>query len=356
MASSTPRAPTIPAAHDTEPPYAPVRWGVLGAANIALRKVIPAMQRSRRSHVVAIASRDGAKARAAADALGIARAHASYEALLADPEVEAVYNPLPNHLHVPWTIRAAEAGKHVLCEKPVALSAAEARTLLAVRERTGVCIGEAFMARTHPQWWTARELVASGRLGELRLVAGHFSYYRRDPADIRSVPAWGGGALMDIGCYPITLSRWLFGAEPTAVVGMLEHDPDFGVDRLTSALLRFPTGQATFTCAGQLVPYQRMQLFGTRGRVEVEIPFNAPTDRGARVLVDDGRDLVGGGVEAIVLPVVDQYTVQGDRFSDAVRGAGAVPVGVEDAVANMQVIDALVRSAETGRWESPADF
>jgi predicted dehydrogenase len=301
---------------------------------------------------VAIASRDLAKARAAADALGVARAHGSYEALLDDPDVVAVYNPLPNHLHVPWSIRAAEAGKHVLCEKPVALSADEARTLLAVRERTGVQIAEAFMVRAHPQWLAVRELVAAGRIGDLRLVTGHFSYCRVDPGDIRSRVEWGGGALMDIGCYPVTLARWLFGAEPLAVVGMIERDPSLGVDRLTSGMLRFERGQATFACSGQLVPHQRMHVFGTTGRIEVEVPFNAPPDRGCRIRVDDGRE-PGGAGEAIELPAVDQYALQADRFAEAVRGVGTVPVPLEDSIGNMAVLDALFRSAESGRWEEP---
>ncbi|MEJ7813130.1 MAG: Gfo/Idh/MocA family oxidoreductase [Gemmatimonadaceae bacterium] len=332
----------------------PVRWGVLGAANIAVRRMIPALQNGARSRVVAIASRDIGKARAAADALGIPRAYGSYEELLADPDVEAVYNPLPNHLHVPWSLRAAEAGKHVLCEKPIALSAAEARTLVAARDRAGVQVGEAFMVRTHPQWLAVRELIEAGRIGELRLVVGHFSYYRRDPADIRSRPDYGGGALMDVGCYPITMSRWLFGAEPVGVIAMLERDPEFGVDRLASALLRFPLGQASFTCAGQLVHYQRMQVLGTRGRIEVPVPFSPPADHRVRIIVDDGRDVLGGGNETFELPAADQFALQGERFSAAVRGRGTVPVALEDAIANMAVIDALFRSAETGRWESPA--
>jgi len=331
----------------------PVRWGVLGAANIALKKVIPAMQRGRWSRVVAIASRDLAKARAAADALGIARAYGSYDELLADPDVEAVYNPLPNHLHVPWSIRAAEAGKHVLCEKPIALTAGEARTLLAARDRTGVQIAEAFMVRTHPQWAKVRELIDAGRIGELRLVVGHFSYYRRDFDDIRSRVEFGGGALMDIGCYPIMLSRWLFNAEPRDVIAQIERDPDMGVDRLVSGILRFAAGQAAFTCSGQLVPHQRMQIFGTRARIEVEIPFNAPPDASCRIYLDDGGDLTGRGRETIELPVVDQYTLQGDRFSKAIRGVGTVPVSLEDAIGNMAAIDALFRSAETRRWEVP---
>ena len=332
---------------------APVRWGVIGTANIAVAKVIPAMLRSERSRVVAIASRDQSKATAAATALGIRRAYGSYEALLADPDVEAIYNPLPNHLHVPWSIRAAEAGKHVLCEKPVALSAAEAEELRAARDRTGVLVGEAFMVRTHPQWQEARRLVESGSIGPLTLVSGHFSYYRRDPGDIRSRPDYGGGALMDIGCYPITLSRWLFGAEPIEVIAQIERDPDFGVDRLASALMRFPGGQATFACSGQLVPFQRMELFGSRGRIQVEIPFNAPPDRACRIVVDDGSALGGLAARVIEFPVVDQYALQADHFSDAIRGRGTVPVPIDDAVANMAVIDALFRSADSARWEIP---
>ena len=334
--------------------HEPVRWGVLGAANIALSKVIPAMQHSSHTPVVAIASRDLAKAQRAADTLGISRAYGSYEELIADPDVEAIYNPLPNHLHVPWTLRAAEAGKHVLCEKPLALTRAEAQQLVEVRDRMGVQIGEAFMVRAHPQWAAVRELIAEGRIGELRLVAGHFSYFRRDPNDIRSRLDWGGGALMDIGCYPITLSRWLFGEEPDHVIAVLDRDPDTYVDRLASALLRFPSGQASFTCATQLVPYEVMQVHGTEGRIEIEIPFNALADHECRLLIDDGRQFAGAGAETITLPAVDHYRLQGERFSEAVRGVGAVPVSLEDAIGNMSVIDALFESARSGRWEQPA--
>lgn len=330
-----------------------VKWGVLGAADIAVRLVIPAMQRGTHSHVMAIASRDPARARTAATSLGIERAYGSYDELLADPEIEVVYNPLPNHLHVPWSIRAVDAGKHVLCEKPIALSAAEARELQAAATRNGVIVGEAFMVRAHPQWLRVYDLVRSGRIGDLRLIVGHFSYYRRDPNDIRSRVEWGGGALMDIGCYPITISRWMFGAEPVEVLAQIERDPEMRIDRLVSGLMRFDHGQATFTCGGQLVPYQRMHIFGTRGRIEVEIPFNAPNDRPTRIVVDDGRDLAGQNAETIEIPAADQYLLQADRFSEAVRGLGAVPSSMENAIHNMAVIDALFRSAESGRLERP---
>ena len=325
----------------------PVRWGILGAAGIAIRNVIPAMQASRLARPVAIASRDLGKARATAASLGIQRAYGSYEELIADPEIEAVYNPLPNHLHVPWSIRAAEAGKHVLCEKPIALTADEARALLAARDANRVQVAEAFMVRTHPQWQEVERLIASGRIGPLRLSTGHFSYFRRDPADIRSRPDWGGGALMDIGCYPIFISRWMFGEEPSDAIALIDRDPELGVDRLTSAMLRFRSGHATFSCAGQLVPYQRMHLFGEEGRIEVEIPFNAPSDRPCRIFLDGGSKLGGASGVEIAIPVANQFTLQADRFSEAVRGVGTVPVSLETSIGNMEVIDALFRSART---------
>ena len=330
-----------------------VKWGVLGAAAIAVKKVIPAMQKGAWSEVAAIASRDLKKAEAAARALGIAKAYGSYEELLADPEIEVVYNPLPNHLHVPWSIKAAEAGKHVLCEKPLSLTVAEAKTLLAARDRCGVKIGEAFMVKTHPQWLRTRDLIRTGVIGELRAIVGAFSYFNRDPKNVRNVVEWGGGGLLDIGCYPITTSRFLFGEEPRWVTGLIEVDPEMKIDRLTSAMLDFPSGQSVFTCSTQLVPYQRMQIMGTKGRIEIKIPFNAPNDRPCEIFVDDGRDVFGGGITKELIPACDQYTIQGDAFSRAIRDGSEVPVPLEDAIANMAVIEAAFRSAETGKWERP---
>jgi predicted dehydrogenase len=331
-----------------------VRWGVLGVANIAIKKVIPAMQHGERTIVQAIASRDGTRAKQAAGALGISKAYGSYEELLADPEIDAVYNPLPNHLHVPWSIRAAEAGKHVLCEKPVALSAAEARELIAVRNKTGVKIEEAFMVRTHPQWLRARDLIRSGEIGELRSMLGAFSYFNRDPKNIRNMPGIGGGGIMDIGCYPITMSRFLFEREPERVVAQVEIDPELGIDRLASVILDFRTGQSVFTCSTQLVPYQRMQILGTKARIEIEIPFNAPPDRPCRICIDDGSDVGGRQARIEEFPICDQYTLQGDLFSKAILENGEVPVSLENAVGNMAVIDAIFRSGKTGEWETPA--
>lgn len=319
-----------------------VRWGILGTAKIALAKVIPALQRSRWCEIVAIASRDLAKAKAAASELNIAKAYGSYEELLADESVEVVYNPLPNHLHVPYTIKAAEAGKHVLCEKPIALNADEARTLLAVRERTGVRIQEAFMVRTHPQWLETRRLIQTGRIGTLRSITGFFSYFNADPANIRNHLEFGGGALMDIGCYPITISRWMFAAEPHRVLGLIERDRVFGTDTLTTGVLEFAQGHSTFTCSTRLAPYQRMIFFGTEGRIEVLIPFNAPNDQPTEILLDSER---------IGFPVCDQYEIQGSLFSQALRQNREQPIPLEDAISNMAVIDAVFRSATTGQWE-----
>ena len=330
-----------------------VRWGVLGAARIAVTKVIPAMQRSREAEVVALASRSLETARAAAARLGIPGAYGSYEELLADTSVEAVYIPLPNHLHVPWSIRAAEAGKHVLCEKPIGLDAADARRLLAVRDRAGVLVQEAFMVRGHPQWRAVRDEVRGGRIGELRAIQMAFSYFNRDPANVRNQAGIGGGALLDIGCYPVVLSRFLFEAEPVRVLASVDRDPEFGIDRLTSGLLEFPGGQASFTCSMQLVPYQRAQVMGTRGRIEVEIPFNAPPDRPTRIFIDDGRDTFGSGVETRAFDVCDQYTLQADAMSRAIREGRPLEFPLEDAIANMEVLDALSRSAASGAWERP---
>jgi predicted dehydrogenase len=319
-----------------------VRWGVLGTANIALTKVIPAMQLSEWCEIAAIASRDRAKAVAAAGKLNIPKAYGSYDELLADTSIEVIYNPLPNHWHVPWTIKAAAAGKHVLCEKPIALNAEEARRLIEVRERSGVRIQEAFMVRTHPQWLETRRLVRSGRIGSVTAITGFFSYFNADPENIRNQLALGGGALMDIGCYPINISRFIFEAEPRRVLGVIERDPVSGTDTLTSAMLDFPRGHATFTCSTRLAPYQRMIFHGTEGRIEVLIPFNAPNDRPTQILVDD---------EVMEIPTCDQYEIQGSLFSQAIRENRAQPVPLEDAIANMSVIDAVFRSARTGQWE-----
>ena len=327
----------------------------MGVAKIAVRRVILAMQQGEWSRVTAIASRDLAKAQEAANALGIAKAYGSYEELLADPEIEAVYNPLPNHLHVPWSIKAAEAGKHVLCEKPIALTLEEAKHLLAARDRTGVKIQEAFMVRTHPQWVGVLEMIRAGRIGEVRSMMGVFSYFNRDAQNIRSFPEYGGGGLLDIGCYLINTSRFIFGDEPQRVSALMDRDPEMKIDRLTSFILDFPSGQGVFTCGTQIVPYQRVHIFGADGRIEIEIPFNAPSDHPCRVFVGKGPDLLGTSIETVEFAPSNQYMIQGDLFSRAIRESRETPIPLEDSIKNMAVIEAVFRSAQSGAWESPAD-
>ena len=331
-----------------------INWGVLSTAKIGVKTVVPAMQRGQFMTIGAIASRDALKAEAVAAQLGIPRAYGSYEELLADPTIEAIYNPLPNHLHVPWTIRALEAGKHVLCEKPVALDANEAERLVEASERAGRLVAEAFMVRHHPQWRKAKELVASGRIGEARLVQTTFSYYLTDPTNIRNQAEIGGGGLYDIGCYAINTARYLLEGEPERVIGLFDNDPVMRTDRMMSGLAEFEgRRQLVFACATQLVPCQRVQIMGTQGRIEIEIPFNAPAEVATRIIVDDGRDLSGGGREVVELPVANQYTLQGDAFSRAVLGLQPLEWGIADAVLNMRVIDAFFRSARSEQWERP---
>ncbi len=328
-----------------------IRWGVLGAANIAVKKVIPAMQAGEFCEIAAIASRDLDKARRAARDLNIPKFYGTYEELINDAEIDAIYNPLPNNLHVEWTIKAAEAGKHVLCEKPVAMTAAEARKLIEVRDKTGVKIQEAFMVRTHPQWLAVRDLIAQNRIGKLQAINGFFSYYNDDAANIRNRTETGGGALMDIGCYCINLPRFILGEEPRKVSALIKRDDEMKVDKLTSAILDFPTCAATFTCSTQIVPYQRMQFFGSKGRIEVEIPVNLPTDTPTRIFVDNTGDLYGANVETIEIPAANQYTIQGDLFSRAILEDSEQAIPLEDSVKNMAVIDSIFRAAELGKWE-----
>jgi len=331
-----------------------VKWGILSSASIAIRRVIPAMLQCEWAEISAIASRSLDKAKAAASQFSIPKAYGSYEELFADSEIEAIYNPLPNHLHVEWSIRAASHGKHVLCEKPLSRNVAEARRLLEARDKFGVKIGEAFMVRTHPQWLRTRELVRGGGIGKLRSAFGFFSYFNADPANPRNVAEFAGGALMDIGCYPIKTTRFVFGEEPVRVYGCIERDPRFQTDRLTSAILEYPSGQCIFTASTQLVYYQKMQFFGTEGRIDVEIPFNAPTDNPTRIFIDNGRDLyAGGSLVTESFDICNQFTIQGDLFSKAIRENGEVPNPLEDSIGNMAVIDAILRSAESGKWEIP---
>ena len=323
-----------------------LRWGVLSTAKIGLEKVIPAMQKGQCSEVTGLASRDLGRAQQAAARLGIAKTYGSYEALLADPAIDAIYNPLPNHLHVPWTVKALKAGKHVLCEKPIALNTAEAQTLLdTVAEHPQLKVMEAFMYRFHPQWQKAKGLVQNGTIGELKTMQIFFSYFNADPANIRNQAEIGGGGLMDIGCYPISQARFLYETEPQRVFGLLDYDPNFQTDRIASAILDFGKTTATFTCSTQLQAFQRAQIVGTKGRMEIEIPVNAPPDKACRIWLYKGTEQ-----REETFAICDQYTLQGDAFARAVIENTEVPTPLSDALANMRVIDAIVASHQQGAW------
>jgi len=329
----------------------PVIWGVISTAKIGRERVLPGMKKSHLLEIRAIASRTQDAAQTAADALGIPKAYGTYEALLKDPEIEAVYNPLPNHLHVPLTLQAAAAGKHVLCEKPIALTGQGAELLREAAQK--VLVSEAFMVRFHPQWLRARELVREGRIGTVRAVQMFFGYNNVDPANVRNKADIGGGGLYDIGCYAIVAGRFFFGSEPARGISLIERDPAFGTDRITSALVDFGDGRRLdFTVSTQAAPHQRIQLCGTRGRIELPIPVNPPQGAKTRIFIDDCSSLEGSGIVTETLPESDQFMLQGEAFSRAVRGEIPLPYGVDDAIANMRVIDALFRSEKSGHWET----
>ncbi len=327
-----------------------VRWGIISTANIGTEKVIPGMLKSKKFEVRAIASRQLATAKKAAKKLGIPVAYGSYEELIDDPDIDVIYNPLPNHLHVPLTLKAARKGKHVLCEKPIGLTAAEAEKLRAAPK--GVIVAEAFMVRHHPQWIKAREIIAKGKLGTLKAVQVFFSYYNDDPDNVRNKADIGGGALYDIGCYAIISGRYLFGAEPTAAVGLIDRDPVFHTDRTTSALIDFGEGRhLTFTVGTQMVPYQRVNVFGTKGRLELLIPFNAPLGGAMRLYLDSGKELGDASAKTIKLAKADQYQLEAEAFTRAVQGKEPLEFGIDDAILQMRVIDAVFRSEKSGTWE-----
>ena len=326
-----------------------LNWGILSTAKIGIEKVIPAMQQGKLSEIVAIASRTHESAREAAKNLKIPKAFGSYQDLLDDTSIDAVYIPLPNHMHVPWTIKALAANKHVLCEKPIALTATEAKELLKETEKfPHLKVMEAFMYRHHPQWIKALELINGGGIGMVKTVHSFFSYYNDDPENIRNMVDIGGGGLMDIGCYCISLARLIFDEEPQRVFGKIEYDPGFETARISSGILDFGQGTSTFTCSTQLVPYQRVNVFGTKGRIEIEIPFNAPPDKPCKMLFQNNEI-----IEEIEIKICDQYTIQGDLFSLSVLKNEKVPTPIEDAVENMKVLEAVIQSAEKEEWCTP---
>lgn len=326
-----------------------INWGILSTALIGTEHVIPAIQASPSSQVIGIASRNAERSKEAAAKLGIPKAYGSYEQMLADPEIDVIYNPLPNDMHVEWTLAAARAGKHVLCEKPVAMSAEEATKLRAAPR--DILISEAFMVRYHPQWLRVRDLVRSGELGEVRAVQAAFSYFNTDPNNIRNRPENGGGAIMDIGCYPITAARFFFESEPLKLMALVDRDPAFKTDRQASVIADFGDGRhLSFTVSTQLAPYQTVSVIGTKARAQIMIPFNAPANTPTAVLIDDGSSRDGSLSRREIIPASDQYTEQAEAMARAVIDGTSLPYGIEDAIASMRVIDAVFESERSNSW------
>jgi len=328
-----------------------VRWGIISTANIGMKQVTPGIMKSPHSEVVALASREIGMAEAALVQLGLpqGRAYGTYEELLADPEVDAVYNPLPNHLHVPVTLAAARAGKHVLCEKPISITSREAEELRSAPK--DILITEAFMVRYHPQWHRARQIVRSGELGDVHLVRGAFFYYLDDPTNVRNLADIGGGGLLDVGCYCVIAGRYFFEAEPKRVVSLVDRDPKFRTDRLASVIADFGNGrQLSFVCGTQTAGRQTVEVMGTKANLEIVIPFNAPLGQKTAITVGSGvdRDLY----RREIIPEVDQYTAQAEAFALAVLGKQKLPYGIEDAITQMRVLDAIFRSEKSGNWEA----
>ena len=326
-----------------------IKWGVLSTAKIGVEKVIPAMQKCTNLEIIGIASRNEQNAKQAAEELGIPRCYGDYSSMLNDPEIDAIYNPLPNHLHFDWTKKAILQGKHILCEKPMTLDKNQISELILLREQMGVKVGEAFMVHTHPQWLDAVKRIKAGELGKLKSIQGFFSYFKTDPTNIRNILEYGGGAMWDIGCYPVHTARYAFGEEPTRVVSLIDRDPDLLIDRQASVMMDFPSGQCVFTVSTQLVPYQKMIFFGEKRKLEIEIPFNAPNDRKTNIYIDEGG-LPAVNPQQMTFETCDQYKIQGERFSQAILNDTEVPVSLENAYMNTTVIEAIFQSAAKDVW------
>jgi len=326
----------------------PVRWGILSISGHYALRIHHPLSGLPEAFIRGIASRDPAKAAQAAARLGIGKSYGSYAELLADPEIEAVYIPLPNTLHAELAKAALDAGKHVLCEKPIAMDAAEARAMAARAEEKGLILMEAFMYRFHPQWIRAKEIITAGEIGRPRFINVSFSYNNADPANIRNKLETGGGALYDIGCYAVSASRWLAGAEPARALSLVERDPGFGTDSLSSGILDFGPGgcRASFTVSTRAFPVQRVEVTGDKGSIAIILPFNAYPD--VPMAVEVATSL---GLRRIEAGPVDQYAALFGAFSRAVRSGGPAPTPMSDGIANMAVLDALFRSEKSGAWE-----
>lgn len=321
--------------------------GILGISNHFIKRIILPLSNSRNCIPYAIASREPAKARETASEFHISVAHKNYQSLLDDANIDAVYIPLPNHLHAEWVVKALHAGKPVLCEKPLAMDLQQTEMLTEVSEKTGVPLMEAFMYRFHPSWIHTRNMIRTNQLGKINYIHTAFSYNNPSPVNIRNIAAYGGGALMDIGCYAISAPRFLLGQEPVRVVSHTTLHPEFGTDMHTSGLLDFGETRASFHVSTLSEPFQKVDIIGTAGSVTIPVPFNTYVDTPSSIVVNSGM-----GMREIVFPVCDPYQLMFEAFADALLSGTPVPLPLSDAVNNMRVIDAVRESIQTNAFIS----
>jgi predicted dehydrogenase len=336
-----------------------IRWGVLGVAAIALERTLPAMAKTPSARIHAIASRDPGRAQAAVEPFAGARAYGDYAALLADPDIDAVYIPLPNTLHLEWCRRALEAGKHVLCEKPLCLASDDIRRLIETRDRTGRRIEEAFGYRNHPQWTALRGLLVDGVIGRPTAAHGVIAKQFFDPDDIRNNPSRGGGALYDLGSYVISGFHQIFGRPPLRVVGAIDRDPRFGVDRLTSAILDYGDAQATLTVSSQAggsgwASQQQLFALGSTGWLRADFPYAQARPTACQIEIGEASGAGGLPTRRLTFEPVDQYALQIDRFSRLLLGQDVQSWPIEDALMTLAIIEAVFESAREGGWRAPA--
>ena len=318
-----------------------IKFGILSTANIAMTQVIPAMLKTKYCQVMGIASRSSKKAENAAKQFQLPKYYCSYQSLLDDMEIDAVYIPLPNHLHVEWAIKALRAGKHVLVEKPIALSSSEANRLKdESKKHPKLKIMEAFMYKHHPQWIKTKKMIDNGDIGILKVIQSSFSFFDNKPESIVNNKALGGGSLMDIGCYPISVARFLFDAEPIKILANIDYHPQFKVDSIASGILEFKEGYSTFFSSIHLAYNQQVKIFGTTGIIEFDVPFNPSNTVPSKIFYTKNEQKP----ETIEFEICDQYTLQADAFASAIMKDKDVSTSLEDAVNNMVVIERMLEA------------
>lgn len=323
-----------------------MKLGILGVSGHFIRRVLFPLKKSQLIEVYAISSRSKSKAKEAAEKYNIPQYYSSYEELLNNKSIDIVYIPLPNNLHPEWIKKCADNKKHIICEKPVALNASDASECINYAKNKNVYIMEAFMYKFHPQWKRALEFIRMGEIGGINMIHTAFGYNNPDPNNIRNIKDAGGGSLMDIGCYAVSVPRFLLESEPKRVISLMNYDKVFQTDILSSAILDFGYARATFNVSTKTFPYQKVEIHGTQGIIIIQLPFNAFLDVKAKITV-----MTSVGAREINFEPVDQYQIEFEEFVNAIRNNQPSPISIDDAINNMKVIDAIIKSNKSGKWE-----